>query len=135
MRKAIGPIWFFILFLGETGNTLAQQLYSMPIGVRSGVSSFENLNGIPGKGGLTNEGAKGNPFESLNAGETKTLLDIHEPGIINRMWFTVDNRSPEMLRSLRLRIYWENQAKPAVDVPFGDFFCACLGIPVAFQSE
>ena len=135
MKKAIGRIWFFIVFLGATGNTRAQQLYSMPSGAHSGVSSFENLNGIPGNGGHTNKGAKGNPFESLNAGETKTLLDLHEPGIINRMWFTVDNRSPEMLRSLRLRIYWDNQSKPAVDVPFGDFFCAGLGIPVAFQSE
>ncbi len=134
MRKEIKGIWVLV-FLVISGNSRAQQLYSMPSGVHSGVSSFENINGIPGKGGMTNKGAKGNPFESLNAGETKTLLDIHEAGIINRMWFTVDNRSPEMLRSLRLRIYWDSQSKPAVDVPFGDFFCAGLGIPVAFQSE
>jgi hypothetical protein len=32
-------------------------------------------------------------------------------------------------------MYWDDQTKPAVDVPLGDFFCAGLGIPVAFQSE
>jgi hypothetical protein len=31
-------------------------------------------------------------------------------------------------------MYWDGADKPAVDVPFGDFFCAPLGRPVAFQS-
>jgi hypothetical protein len=38
-----------------------------------------------------------------------------------------------MLRSLRLQIYWDEEDKPAVDVPFGDFFGAALR-PVAFES-
>lgn len=38
-----------------------------------------------------------------------------------------------MLRSLRLLMYWDGSTKAAVDVPFGDFFCAALQ-PVAFQS-
>ena len=107
----------------------------MPSGSHSRLSSFENLNGIHGKGSLTNKSAKGNPAESIKAGETKVLLNIGEAGMINRMWFTINNRSPSMLRSLRFRMYWDNQSKPAVDVPFGDFFCAALGVPVAFESD
>jgi Protein of unknown function (DUF2961) len=112
----------------------AQELYQMPAATQSRVSSFENLNGEKGKGGLTNNGAKGNAFESLRSGESKTLLNIHSAGVIRRIWCTVDDRSPAMLRSLRLRMYWDSASKPAVDVPLGDFFCAGLGIPVAFQS-
>jgi hypothetical protein len=112
----------------------AQELYRMPEGVQSRVSSFENLNGVKGKGGLTNQSAKGNAFESLKSGETKTLLDVNSAGIIQRIWCTINDRSFTMLRALRLRMYWDASPKPAVDVPFGDFFCVGLGRPVAFQS-
>jgi len=135
MRRTIVILSWLVFFMIAVCDTHAQQLYDMPTGNQSRVSSFENMNGIPGRGGLTNQGSKGHSSESLNAGESKTLLNISQPGIINRMWFTVDNRSARMLRSLRLRMYWDNQSKPAVDVPFGDFFCAGLGIPVAFQSD
>ena len=135
MRKPATILsWIYILLISISGIH-AQNLYDLPNGMHSRVSSFENINGIPGKGGLTNNGSKGNAFESIKAGETQTLLHVQEPGIINRIWLTVSNRSPLMLRSLRLRMYWDGQIKPAVDVPLGDFFCAGLGIPVAFQSE
>lgn len=105
----------------------------MPKG-QSRISSFENKNGVKGGGGQTNKGAKGNAFEPLAAGESKTLLDVSAPGVIQRIWVTIGDRSFNMLRSLRLRMYWDGDPKPAVDVPFGDFFCAQLGRPVAFQS-
>ncbi|MGZ3764047.1 MAG: glycoside hydrolase family 172 protein [Mucilaginibacter sp.] len=126
------PLVAAILFLA--GHSSAQQLYSMPKGQQSRVSSFENLNGVKGAGGKTNMSGKGAAFESLKAGESKTLLYVNSAGIIQRMWVTINDRSPAMLRSLRLRMYWDGADKPAVDVPFGDFFCAGLGRPVAFQS-
>lgn len=100
-----------------------QSLHQMPKNIkRSSISSFENFNGVSNNGGKVNKGAKGHAFEEFKAGETKTLLDLNGPGIIQRMWFTVRDRSPEMLRAMRLRMYWDGQSKPAVDVPFGDFF-------------
>ena len=105
----------------------------MPAGVTSRVSSPENLNGVKGKGAMTNNGAKGSAFTSLKAGNSITLLDVREPGSIQRIWCTLSDRSPDMLRSLRLLMYWDGSTKAAVDVPFGDFFCAALQ-PVAFQS-
>jgi hypothetical protein len=122
------------LMLVFAGRLSAQELYIMPKGVQSRVSSFENLNGVKGEGGKSNKGAKGDAFESLKAGENKTLLDVHSAGIIQRMWFTFNDRTSKMLRSLRLRIYWDGADKPAVDVPLGDFFCAGLGHLTPFQS-
>ncbi len=124
----------FVAILCFAGRLSAQELYSMPKGQQSRVSSFENLNGVKGNGGKTNQTAKGNAFESLKAGESKTLLEVSSAGIIQRMWVTINDRSLAMLRSLRLRIYWDEAEKPAVDVPFGDFFCVGLGRPIAFQS-
>ena len=49
-----------LLFAGKLS---AQELYTMPQGVNSRVSSFENLNGVKGEGGQTNKTAKGSAFE------------------------------------------------------------------------
>ncbi len=113
----------------------AQELFRMPADTRSSISSFENPNGKKGAGGQRNKTAKGNAFESLKAGESKVLLELNEPGIIQRMWFTVQNRSPELLRTMRLQMFWDGSTKAAVDVPFGDFFVANLGKTVSFQSS
>lgn len=115
-------------------STYAQDLYTLPENFKSSsVSSFENLNGVKGAGGKSNHSAKGNAFESLKKGESKTLLEITGPGIIQRMWFTLQNRTPEMMRALRLRMYWDGETKPAVDAPFGDFFG--YGLSKVVKSE
>ncbi|OFX40571.1 MAG: hypothetical protein A2X05_14775 [Bacteroidetes bacterium GWE2_41_25] len=96
--------------------------------------SFENITGSKGRGGIENNGAKGHPCDSITAGATKTILDIKGPGIINRMWITISDRSPEMLRSLVIKIYWDNSEKPAVNVPFGDFFGIGLGKTAVYEN-
>jgi hypothetical protein len=121
-------------FLLLSLQVMSQELYMMPSGVVTGMSSFENINGLKGKGGINNQAAKGSAFEPLSAGTSKILLDIKGAGTIQRMWFTFRERTPEMLRSLRLQIYWDGSAKPAVDVPFGDFFSIGTGHMQAFES-
>lgn len=111
----------------------AQSLYELPSNVQSRISSFENPNGEKGNGGKSNKTAKGNAFEMVQPGETKTLLDIDGEGTIRRIWMTV-NQNPVMLRSLRLQMFWEGEKQPAVDVPMGDFFLHNLGKSIAFQT-
>jgi hypothetical protein len=96
--------------------------------------SFENITGAKGEGGKENNGAKGHPCDYIKPGETKTLLDMQEAGIINRIWITINDRSPEMLRSLRLEMFWDNEKKPAVSVPLGDFFGVGLGETATFEN-
>ena len=97
-------------------------------------SSFENMNGIKGQGGMENNTAKGHPSEGLQAGETKILLDVYGPGIVNRIWITIRPRAPHILRGLVINMYWDGQEKPAVSVPFGDFFGIGLGKTAAFEN-
>jgi hypothetical protein len=131
MKKFITLLTVTVL----SSSVSAQVLYKLPDSFRgSSISSFENLNGLKGSGGKSNHSAKGNAFEGLKSGESKTLLDIKEAGMIERMWFTVRDRSPRMMRSMRLRIYWDGQEKPAVDVPFGDFFGYGLSKVVKYES-
>lgn len=127
-------ILFCIFLLVIAGSAFPQEkLYLLPEKTESRVSSFENPNGLRGKGGQTNKTAKGNAFEWIQSNETKTLLDIKGQGIIQRIWLTID-QNPVKLRSLRLQMFWDGESRPAVDVPMGDFFCYNLGIPARFES-
>ena len=109
-------------------------LYEKPSGLETRWYSPENPDGARGKGGLVNGGSKGRPFVSVPAGETFTLMDVRASGIVRRMWITINDRSPEMLRSLRIDITWDDASRPAVSVPFGDFFGIGLGRRIAFEN-
>lgn len=84
--------------------------------------SAENPQGL--KGG----GSRGAPNQKLSAaillkpGETKTLADAAGPGFINSMWFS-GYTGPDFI----LRIYWDGQAEPAVEVPLCAFFGFAFG--------
>ena len=108
--------------------------YSYDKSVSSGWSSPENPNGRKGSGGMSNGGAKGRAYVAINSGASAELLNIQGGGIINRIWITVIDRSPQMLRSLVLEIYWDGQDKPAVAVPLGDFFGVGLGRTASFYN-
>ncbi|MEJ0102176.1 MAG: glycoside hydrolase family 172 protein [Bacteroidota bacterium] len=125
----------FLLFLSMivVVEISGQQLYQLLSNTKSRLSSFENPNGVKGNGGKTNKTAKGNAFEWMQPGETKTLLNVNGEGTIQRIWLTID-QNPVKLRSLRLQLFWDGEPKPAVDVPLGDFFCNNLGKRIAFQS-
>jgi D-arabinan exo alpha-(1,3)/(1,5)-arabinofuranosidase (non-reducing end) len=85
--------------------------------------------------GAENRGAKGHPYDSIPAGRSLVLGDIDGSGMIRRIWITVSERSPAMLRSLRLDMYWDGASKPAVSAPLGDFFGAPLGVLVPFEND
>ena len=58
----------------------------------------------------------------VKAGSTATLADIKGAGSIRHIWFTINSPSPFHLRELVLRIYWDGEPDPSVEVPIGDFF-------------
>jgi hypothetical protein len=115
-------------------NPVPSNLYEYSDYIEPRWMSFENISGDKGQGGIENYGAKGHPCDYIKAGETKSLLDIQGPGIINRIWITISDRSPQMLRSLVINMYWDDEEKPAVSVPFGDFFGIGLGRTTSFQN-
>src|SRR5687768_9959816 len=107
--------------------TLPSDLFKANKNAETRWSSFENIKAQKGKGGTENNAAKGRPYKPIEAGESVVLLDEKGPGIINRMWMTINDRSPEMLRSLKIEMFWDGERRPAVSVPFGDFFGVGLG--------
>ncbi len=64
---------------------------------------------------------------NIKTGETATILDMEGPGIITRIWVTIDSRDPWFLRRLVLRCWWDGEESPSVEVPVGDFFGTGFG--------
>ena len=60
------------------------------------------------------------PCITLPKESTSTLMDVPGPGVIQHIWITVD---PKRYRDLILRMYWDDEDSPSVEVPVGDFFC------------
>ncbi len=97
--------------------------------------SAENPTGEPGKGGMAVEGTGATPGRDLGQGwkispsieiapgDLHTLASIGTAGAIQQIWIT--SIGPKK-RDLILRMYWDNQEHPSVEVPLGDFFCCGL---------
>jgi hypothetical protein len=83
---------------------------------------------------MENRGAKGHAWDSIAAGATYVLADVRGAGTIDRMWMTIDDRSPEVLRGIKLEIYWDGADTPAVSVPLGDFFLQAAGEMVPMET-
>lgn len=123
------------LSLCAAGATRAQTLYEMPEGVESRWASGENPTGEKGKAARTNAGRKGSPTVPVKAGESRVIAEaVGTSGTVRRIWMTFPDRSPRMLRSLRIDMYWDGAKTPAVSAPLGDFFGLGLGQMTVFQS-
>ena len=127
-------IFFFSCTSTPSKINNSDLLYAYNDNTETRWSSGENLNGIKGAGGKENNGAKGHPTDNIDAGTTRTLLDFQGQGVINRIWFTINDRSLAMLRSLKIEMFWDNETKPAVSVPLADFFGLGQGM-VKFENE
>ena len=77
------------------------------------------------------EGWKVRPWVPMPAGETVTMMDVDGPGIIRHIWVTVP---PLTYRNCILRIYWDFEETPSVEVPIGDFFGLCHGLRYDLNS-
>lgn len=115
-------------------QTEAAALYRFQPGSEPRWISPENLTGAKGAGGRENRGAKGRAYETVPARGSRVLADIQDAGTIDRVWMTIDDRSPDRLRAIKLEFYWDGAATPAVSVPLGDFFAHNAGEMVPMET-
>jgi hypothetical protein len=93
--------------------------------------SAENFTGEKGKGGMAEEGLgkeaardlgrgwKISPAVKIEKGTTFTMADIDGPGAIQQIWITITGP----WRFSILRVWWDDEPEPSIEVPIGDFFC------------
>lgn len=70
----------------------------------------------------------------IAAGGTKEVFSSDGPGVITHIWFTIAADSRFHLKEIVLRMYWDGEAKPSVEVPVGDFFGLNTGEYNLYQS-
>jgi Protein of unknown function (DUF2961) len=97
--------------------------------------SPENPTGERGKGGMATQGTgasaarnlgqgwKISPSVKIGAGETYTIAEISGPGAIQHIWMTPTGN----WRLSILRMYWDEEKEPSIEVPVGDFFAMGWG--------
>jgi hypothetical protein len=97
--------------------------------------SPENFNGEKGKAGMATEGNgksaarelgqgwKVSPCVDVQPKKTFTMADIQGSGAIQQIWITPTGN----WRFLVLRMYWDGEKEPSVEVPVGDFFACGWG--------
>jgi hypothetical protein len=97
--------------------------------------SPENFTGEKGRGGMATEGTGANaardlgrgwkvsPSVRIEPGQTFTLADIKGGGAIQHIWMTPTGN----WRFSILRMYWDGETTPSVEVPVGDFFASGWG--------
>jgi hypothetical protein len=113
----------------------AQSLYEMQEGVQTRWASPENPRAARGAAATENGGRKGAPTIAIPAGAMAVLAqETGTSGVVRRIWMTIPDRGPRMLRGLRIDMYWDGAATPAVSAPLGDFFGIGLGRMVQFES-
>jgi hypothetical protein len=97
--------------------------------------SPENLTGEKGKGGMATvgtgaeaardlgQGWKISPSAKIEPKKVFTLAEIQGPGAIQHIWMTPTGN----LRFSIVRIYWDGESQPSVEVPVGDLFACGWG--------
>jgi hypothetical protein len=96
----------------------------------------ENFSGDKGQGGMAVDGTgapyarelgqgwKISPSIHIQPRELVTLAEIDGPAAIKHIWMTV---RPDFWRCLILRVYWDGEEDPSIEIPLGDFFCSGWG--------
>jgi hypothetical protein len=104
--------------------------------------SAENFDGAKGGGGQATTGTGANASRELGQGwkvspsviikskTTFTIAEINGPGSIQHFWMTPTGN----WRFSILRIYWDGETEPSVEVPVGDFFGMGWGKYASLQS-
>ena len=127
--------------MSETGSLLSGLTSLADAKTRS--ISPENFHGEKGRGGMAVEGTgkecarqlgqgwKISPSVEIAGKELLVLADIEGSGIIQHIWLTCPH---EDWRSLILRMYWDEEENPSIEVPLGDFFCMGWCEPGLLQS-
>lgn len=67
-------------------------------------------------------------------GGTLTLAELEGPGKIAHIWFTIAANERFYGKLLVLRMYWDGEKIPSVEVPLNDFFCQGHGLDVPVDS-
>ncbi len=122
--RSLSALLFATVLLGIVGTVQAQGL--------SHLADKKDFHAL--RIASTDPKLKNADYRRIDPGGTLELGKIEGAGRITHMWFTISAKSPDHLRELVLRIYWDGADRPAVECPLGDFYGLGFGQYVEYQS-
>jgi hypothetical protein len=153
MKKMAGLLIGLLLLAGLMLNAQAPEPVFNGLGLslgnlsqlshaRTRSISAENPKGEKGKGGMATEGTNAGAARDLGQGwkispsvdiklkTVFTLAEIQGPGAIQHIWMVPKGA----WRFSILRMYWDGESEPSVEVPVGDFFANGWGTYASINS-
>lgn len=107
------------------GNQAIQTLSQMRTGRSGRISSYDRSGG-------------NKDFFSINPGDKQVIGHIAGAGCIKHIWMTMANdglvQEEFLPRKIVIRMYWDGEKKPSVEVPLGDFFGMGHGLTRNYTS-
>ena len=73
-------------------------------------------------------------WRKVEPGATVELMNAQGPGVISHIWITINARDEQHLKKIVLRMSWDGESQPSVEVPVGDFFGLNLGDYFLYES-
>ena len=74
-------------------------------------------------------------------GQSRTIFEGKGPGCVRHIWMTTPSKLVSgswfegSLETTMIRMYWDGESTPSVDVPLGMFFCAPFDTAREFKSD
>lgn len=73
-------------------------------------------------------------FWVTEPGQKHTMLETNQPGCVRHIWMTIGGGGRWFLRNFVIRMWWDGEDEPSVEVPVGDFFGMGHGVHKNFVS-
>jgi Protein of unknown function (DUF2961) len=72
--------------------------------------------------------------QPIPSGATREIFDLDGPGVITQIGVAIACVSPNHLKELIFRGFWERNSAPSIEAPIGDFFGLNLGQYATYES-
>jgi len=105
----------------SAGDTMLREMMTIRKRVTKRVSSWDKTGG-------------NRDMLWFEPGAKKVIADIKGAGIVKHLYITTIDPDPLQFRKVVIRMYWDGEQNPSVEVPFGDLFGTGFCIPTPFQS-
>ncbi|OMF38081.1 hypothetical protein BK133_03650 [Paenibacillus sp. FSL H8-0548] len=70
----------------------------------------------------------------IASGKSYTIADITGSGVVQHIWMTISSADIHYFRKILIRMYWDGEVEPSVEVPVGDFFGVGHGVASHYVS-
>ncbi|MFH1740124.1 MAG: glycoside hydrolase family 172 protein [bacterium] len=132
MKRTFLPSWIIPVVISWAGLVLPAAASDVPGGLLEALTDYQEYEAW--RASTADTTGRNADARAIAPGATLVLADLEGPGEITHLWFTISSLEKSHLRTLVLKMYWDDQMTPSVLCPVGDFFAQGHGRYMSFES-